>query len=163
MQTKCPTVNGMPRFLLLYTHRYMTYLNKWGCIKWSTICSPTKNTSKIKSKSIHMIFDYPTWYSILASEKMISHKIDFDPSCLSWQSCMSWRINKCSNKKAHSKNWNKKSHKQHHSNNEDEHNKMFPVSWGTYQCLKLSSISSMTTGWLQFNVFPGHQQMMHRV
>lgn len=28
----------------------------------------------------------------------------------------------------------------------------------TYQCLKLSSTSSITTGWLQFNVFPGYQQ-----
>lgn len=26
-----------------------------------------------------------------------------------------------------------------------------------YQCLRLSSMSSMTTGWLQFNVFPANQ------
>lgn len=31
-----------------------------------------------------------------------------------------------------------------------------------YQCLRLSRISSMTTGWLQFNVFPEDKHLQMR-
>lgn len=36
-----------------------TYPYEWGSTKWSTICSPAKNTGKIKSKTIYMIFNNP--------------------------------------------------------------------------------------------------------